>query len=437
MSWRDLKARLRARRAALKVYFNDTIWVPLPPDAPNWARAQRRLARFSWLGAQRLSDGEIFSRSASLTFHVLLSIVPLLAVAFSLSKGFGLEMQSLREMLKQLFVGHEEIVDQLLNYVNRTDVRALGTVGLLILVYSAVSLLGRIEGSFNKIWGVKRNRHFVRKFADYLSVILIFPLLMFAATTITASVGSTDVGVWLKDSAITSVLVGLLPFVIVWAAFTFIYVFMPNTRVNLKAGMIGALVAAVVWSIAQWGYIYFQMGVSRYNAIYGTFAALPIFLVWLNLSWTIVLLGCEIAFIVQHEKSYHPRRHDAPPLSIAAQEKMALFFVSHVWQRFSDGEPAYSAGALAAEADLRMSDCLEIVEGLTLAGLLTWAREPEEGLMPARDLGALSVGQILVLYRQRGGAEDGEVGPELATAYAEIDAAIESGLAAELAALKG
>ena len=431
----DVKSKLQTYKQKLRVYFTETIWQPVPEDAPIKERILRRFARYLWLGGHRLADGDLMSRSSSLTLQVLLSIVPVLAVGFSLSKGLGLESERLRSMLVRLFSGHEEIVERLLNYVEHTDVRALGTVGLLFLIYSAVSLLGRIEISFNKIWGVKHNRPLVRKFADYLSVLLIFPLLMVSATTITASVSASSFGVWLQSAPLLSWVFKLLPFVIVWAAFTFIYVFMPNTKVSVKAGMAGAFVAALVWSLVQWGYIYFQVGVSKYNAIYGTFAALPIFLVWLNLSWTIVLLGCEIVFVVQHERTYHPHHDDAPPLSIEMQEKVALFFVSRVWSRFVVGEVPYRAGAMAAESDLRMSDCLAIIDALVMAGLLRWAREPEDGLLPARDLSKMSVGEVLSMYREQGGNRDGEVAVTVADLHRDMKSAIESELSKSLESL--
>lgn len=425
------KSRTAGWRAVLETWFGDTIWRPIGPDASLTERARRRLSRYLYLIVRRVLDDDVLSAAAALSYHVLLSLVPLLAVAFSLSKGFGFKHGALHGLLENLAVGQKDLVDQVIAYVDRTNVGALGTVGLLFLIYTAISLLGRIEAAFNAIWGVTRSRSFVRKFADYLSVMLIFPLLMMSATTMTASLSSNSLVARLLEHAYVAPLLKLIPLAIIWGAFTFIYVFLPNTRVRIRAGMAAGLVAALVWQIAQWAYIGFQVGVSKYNAIYGTFAALPIFLVWLNISWAIVLLGCEVAFVVQHEQHYHPPRSGARRPSLAVQERTALRFVATCWQRFRAGESPPVEGDLAAEVDLPRGESAEIVERLVRSGLLTRARTPEDGLLPGRDLTGMTAAQVLLRFRHQDEAADEEDGAgsdalerDVAALHAQLEAAL-------------
>jgi membrane protein len=361
-------------------------------------------------------DSRTLVRAPALTLITLLALVPLLALVFSAAKGFGyqqLALDYLRRMLTDfVVVGQQDVVDTIIGYVENTSLTALGGIGFLFLVYTAISMLSTIEQAFNDIWGVAQSRPFHRKVTDYLAIVLIFPVLLLASTGITAGLSSdTFLGRILKTD-ITQMAVKLLPLLVVAAGFTFIYKYMPHTTVTFRAAAMAGALAGTVWHIAQFAFIKLQIGVTQANVIYGTFAALPIFLIWLNASWIVVLIGCEIAYAVQHERSYHPPVPEGL-ISIAQRERGAMQILAEVWERFSDGKPPETAGDIAADIDLPRPVTMEIVRALVQCGLLALTRGPSEGLLPARDLSAVGVGELLLAYRHAGTTSHGELGGPL------------------------
>ena len=182
--------------------------------------------------------------------------------------------------------------------------------------------------------------------------------------------------------------------------------------------------------MAQWAFIELQIGVTQANVIYGTFAALPIFLIWLNVSWIVVLMGCEIAYAVQHEATYHPPVPQSL-VSIAQRERTAVQVLAAVWKRFSDGQPPEAAGDVAADIDLPRPVTMEIVRALVQCGLLVFSRDPQEGLLPARDLSQLGVGELLLAYRHAGRTSHGELGGPLHDQVVAVHEQLEKGLRTE------
>jgi membrane protein len=412
----DLRADAKRYVHELRTYFGETIWRPLPEDTPLGQRFLRRASRYAYLIVRGFVDSRTLVRAPALTLITLLALVPLLALVFSAAKGFGyqqLALDYLRQLLTDfVVVGQQDVVDTIIGYVENTSLKTLGGIGFLFLVYTAISMLSTIEQSFNDIWGVAQSRPLHRKVTDYLAIVLIFPVLLLASTGITASLTSDFLGrIFDTDllSSITQMSVKLLPLVVVAAGFTFIYKYMPHTTVTFRAAAMAGVLAGTVWHIAQYAFIKLQIGVTQANVIYGTFAALPIFLIWLNASWIVVLIGCEIAYAVQHERNYHP----PVPLgliSIAQRERGAMQILAEVWERFSDGKPPETAGDIAADIDLPRPVTMEIVRALVQCGLLALTRGPSEGLLPARDLSHVGVGELLVAYRHAGTTSHGELG---------------------------
>ncbi len=237
-------------------------------------------------------------RASALTYTTLLSLVPFLAIAFSVLKGLGVQ-NALEPLLLQVAgESSRETVSQIIGYVNNTNVKSLGVVGLLFLLVTVVSLLSTIEDAFNNIWGVLETRSLQRRFSDYLSVVVVGPLLLMVAMSMTSSLQSQ----WLVQWLVRNTLLGeaillpfrLVPYLSVWVAMTFLYSYIPNARVRFRSAVLGGVVAGTIWQVTQWGYFHFQVGVANYNAIYGALAALPIFLVWIYTSWLIVLFGLEL-----------------------------------------------------------------------------------------------------------------------------------------------
>jgi len=239
-------------------------------------------------------------RASALTYYSLLSIVPVLAMGFGIAKGFGFD-KLLEAQLLGSFAGQEAIIEQVIGFarslLDNTRGGVVAGAGVAILFWTVIKVLGNIERSFNDIWGIKQARKFGRKFSDYLSVMLICPILIIVSSSITVFI-TTQVQLITEKmlllgaiSPLISFILKLLPYSMIWILFTFIYIFMPNTKVSFKSGLLAGILAGSIYEIIQWVYITFQVGVVKYNAIYGSFAALPMFLVWLQLSWLIVLFG--------------------------------------------------------------------------------------------------------------------------------------------------
>ncbi|UIJ37769.1 YihY family inner membrane protein [Desulfobaculum bizertense] len=269
-----------------------------------------RLVRWIYMVGHGFIADQCLLRASALAYTTVLSLVPLLAVAFSISKGFGFQDSDfIRSILLRATTGNPEIVDAIVGYINNTNVATLGVIGVSFLLFTVISLLGNIEASFNSIFGIKAQRSIWRKFSDYLTVVLICPLLILVAISATASVQNTgfiqNILSYSVFSTLYIITLKALPFITTWFALLFIYIFIPNTRVRFWPAFGGAFIAGTLWQVTQVLYIKYQVTSSNYNAIYGSFAQVPLFLIWLFISWVIVLLGAEICFALQFSETYY------------------------------------------------------------------------------------------------------------------------------------
>lgn len=326
------------------------------------------------------SDGCML-RASALTYATLLSIVPLLALMFSLIKGFG-GQNVLEPLLFKVFThGSEEVIGAILSYIENTNFRRLGTVGLAILVITVLTLLSNIEKSFNHIWGVKETRTMIRRFSDYFSVVLLSPLLMVAALSLTTSLRSQSLVQKLLETAFVGeallLLFNILPYLAVWAAFTFMYLFMPNTRVQFAPALVGGIFGGTLWQLAQWTYVNFQVGVSRYNAIYGTMAALPILIVWLYVSWMIVLLGLELTYAMQNATIIR-EEYGEEPVNFASRERVAMTVLLLCAESFYSNVGSWNHARLCSELRLPPRLVRSVLNDLVRLGLLAKVQEPDQ-----------------------------------------------------------
>ncbi|MGE4544945.1 MAG: YihY/virulence factor BrkB family protein [Pedobacter sp.] len=326
------------------------------------------------------SDGCML-RASALTYATLLSIVPLLALMFSLIKGFG-GQNVLEPLLFKVFThGSEEVIGAILSYIENTNFRRLGTVGLAILVITVLTLLSNIEKSFNHIWGVKETRTMIRRFSDYFSVVLLSPLLMVAALSLTTSLRSQLLVQKLLETAFVGeallLLFNILPYLAVWAAFTFMYLFMPNTRVQFAPALVGGIFGGTLWQLAQWTYVNFQVGVSRYNAIYGTMAALPILIVWLYVSWMIVLLGLELTYAMQNATIIR-EEYGEEPVNFASRERVAMTVLLLCAESFYSNVGSWNHARLCSELRLPPRLVRSVLNDLVRLGLLAKVQEPDQ-----------------------------------------------------------
>jgi membrane protein len=266
--------------------------------ATNIMRKSRQLVRFCGAWPRRFYLDGCLLHASALTYTTLLSIVPLLALMFAAVKGLGID-DHLGSLLLQRLALSEEVIQQILTWVDRTNVGTLGTLGAVALVGTVISVLGNIESSFNHIWRVRQGRPVWRKISDYVSVVILAPFLMVAATGVTSFLAQQQLlqGL-LEREAIGDAWQGVLPLVpYAFNAFGIfiLYLVMPNRRPDFRAIVVAAVVAGVGWQLLQLGYVRLQVGVVRYNAIYGALAQLPVTLVWIYVSWAMVLAGAELA----------------------------------------------------------------------------------------------------------------------------------------------
>jgi membrane protein len=352
-------------------------------------------------------------RASALTFYSLLSIVPVIAILFGIAKGFGFQ-EVLEKELLQNFSAHEAVLVQVMEFakslLETTQGGLIAGIGLLVLFWTVIKVLGSIERSFNNVWGVKSPRPWSRKFTDYISVLLIAPILFILASSIMVFITSQVTFITEKFallgffSSVIFFLLKLLPYCIVWILFTFIYIFMPNTKVRFTSGLVAGIVAGSIYQLVQWGYIAFQVGVAKYNAIYGSFAALPLFLVWLQLSWLVVLFGAEISFSHQNVDTYE-FEPDCLHVSVSFKKLLSLRIVHLLVKNFSAGKSPLAAAAIAhtLEVPIRLvrQMLFELVESGILSEVAT--REYEEtAYQPGRDSDSLTIQYVIDVLEKRG-----------------------------------
>lgn len=378
------------------------------PVGASWAgRLLHAVVKIVVMVTRDFFENLVKLQAMALAFKTLLSLAPALAVIFSILKAFGVHNRmepALLEALEPLGDKGEEIIDALLNFVDRMSASALGSVGLITLFLTVLSLMATIEDAFNHVWRVKAPRTWGRKFSDYLSVVLVGPVLIFAALTITAG---------LQSSAFVQKLIGLEPFGVVilglvrlvpyltlWGAFTFFYIFIPNTRVKKRSAAVGGLVAALLWQTVGWGFAVFVASSTQYYAIYSSFAILLLFLLWLHIGWVIVLLGAQVAYAHQHLHFYQPDR-EILAHSPAGREKLALQMMLVIGRNFFHGRDPLSVSQLAALLRVPAGLAREFMEMFEEKRLVL-ALADDESFVLGRDPETIGVKEILDCVRNSG-----------------------------------
>ncbi|MHC4713359.1 MAG: YihY/virulence factor BrkB family protein [Planctomycetota bacterium] len=395
-------------------FVRETVWLERRGVKGAWGFLWR-LLRLCIMVGRGFYDDKCFLRASGLAFTTLLSLVPVLAFSFSILKGFGAEEIARDRLVDYLTLEREDIgeriegyVDNVANYVGGTRVTALGALSLAFLLWTAIKVLSTVENSFNDIWGLARGRTLVRKVADYTSVLVITPVLIATAISVSAYLSANPLsggGVTVTAGRVLlRVAARLGPYLLLWAAFAAFYAFMPNTRVKFSAALVGGLVGASLWQAAFWGYATFQIGVSKYNAIYGGFAALPIFLGWLYLSWVITLFGAEVTFAYEHSETYrqHMERYNPSP---AARERLALRTFLEIARAFREGRAAPDADSLAEAAGVpvrAVNDVVGVLGETELVSSISAGRDI--AYQPGRDISQITAADVLAAVRNHGDA---------------------------------
>ena len=382
------------------------IWRIRRGDVPSPTWFLIKVLRILLLTFRGFVENKCQLRASSLTFYSLLSIVPVMAMAFGVAKGFGFQHTLEREVGKVLSA-HSEIATQIMNFANNlldnTRGGLVAGIGFAFLIWAVLKVLSNIEQSFNEIWGVQEPRTWVRKVSDYLSLMFLLPLLFLVSSAATVIVAGQIQAIMGKVSLlgylapVIHVLIRLLPLVVIWFMFTLLYIFMPNTHVKIRAALIAGVAAGTAYQLFQFLYVTFQIGVAKYNAIYGSFAALPLFLFWLQASWMIVLSGAELSFATQNVDTYE-FEPDANLASPAFRKLLALRIVNLLVERFSIGEKPMDEDAIAHELGIPIRLLRYLLHDLSEAGVLTLVRSVQEKVhayQPAFDLDEMSIATVL------------------------------------------
>jgi membrane protein len=313
--------------------------------------------RILFIAARGFYEDKIQLRASALSFYTMLSIVPILALVFGIAQGFGFQ-EYLKTILVEKFHEHEDLLKMLLGfvekYLGRINQGYIAGIGLVILFWSVMKVLGNIESSFNNIWRIKKSRMFTRKFTDYISLVVIAPVLLIIASSFNVSrlTSISDSIPFLRylDSFL-KLLVTLMSLTLIWFVFTLIYIVIPNTRVKFVPALIAGIVAGTMFQVLQWGYVNFQSLLSGYGAVYGTFAAIPLFMMWLELSWLIVLLGAEISYAYQNAVHYEQEAEGAH-VSLKDKKILTLLVTKKIVRNFVEGRPAMNAAEIALDLSI-------------------------------------------------------------------------------------
>ncbi|MCA9408241.1 MAG: YihY/virulence factor BrkB family protein [Candidatus Omnitrophica bacterium] len=372
-----------------------------------------RQLRIVLLAIRGFAEDKCQLRASALTFYSLLSIVPVVAMAFGIAKGFGFE-RMLEQQLRERMYGQEEVISRVIEFANsfleNTKGGIIAGIGVALLFWTVIKVLGNIEHSFNDIWGIKKGRTFGRKFSDYLSIMLICPILLIMSSSATVLIASKVTLLVEKLSFLGPVAdiiifsLRILPFAVIWTVFSFIYIFMPNTNVKIKSGIMAGIIAGTIYQIVQFIYINFQVGVSKYGAIYGSFAALPLFLIWLQVSWLIVLFGAEVSFAEQNVETYE-FEPDCLKVSQRFKQYVALCISYISVKKFHQAQKPLTAAEIAHELEMPIRLVRQIVFDLTEAGVLSEVKINDGktvAFQPAYDIEYITVQDVMDKLELRG-----------------------------------
>ncbi len=394
-------------------FVKDDIWLVHEQKLPPLKSALIRSLKIILLSAQGFSRDLCPLRASALTLYSLLSIVPVIAMLFGVAKGFGFEKTLTEHLIGQ--VPHQEtMVIQLIsfaqNLLESTKGGVVAGIGIVVLFWTIISLIGNIEESFNYIWKIPRGRSISRKYSDYLSLMLLAPIILIVANSISVLL-NTEV-TWLITiiqlpeigTSLVIEALGLLPLLLMVGLFTFTFIFMPNHKIHFQAGLIAGIVTGILYDFLQWAYISLQIGVSSYNAIYGSFAAIPLFVVWLQMGWMVVLLGCEIAFFLQYYENYRNNNRYSN-LSFSLQKIIALQVTHLLIKQFSQFNKPLTADEIASKLSLPIAIVQPILLKLTASHILVVFNIPEEEddvYQPAVDTNLVTIVFVINALEQSG-----------------------------------
>ena len=398
---------------ALIKRFNNIIWNTPLSEISKGKTFLVKQSRIIVLAARGFSKDKVQLRASALTFYSLLSIIPVLAIAFAIAKGFGLD-QNLEKTITDMFPSYQEVLSKFLpqvrNAIDDTRVGYMAGVGIIILFWSVMSLLEQIESSFNHIWQVRSSRPWQRKFTDYLTMMLIAPVFIilcsgitgFIRFTLTDFMSTAQILSFFKP--LISFLIKLIPYILSWITMTILFIIMPNAKVKFISALISGIIAGTIFQFLFWLYVDLQFGILKLSYIYGSFAIVPLFIVWLQGSWIVVLLGAELSFANQNVSRYEL---ESEALNISNYQKRALvLMIMHlIIRNFSKGEKPISAEHIAKSLKIPVRLSRDILQDLTNVNLVSVIHENEQKerlYQPALDINSLTVSFVFSRLDKKG-----------------------------------
>ena len=405
----------------LKVFLTKDIWsFELSKKGP-LRRAIGNTVKVVVIAIRTFLDDKVMTKAAALTYSTLFAIVPILALIFAVARGFGFE-NIVTSLLEKGIIGENDSLNAVMQfidgYMQYVSSGAFIGIGLLFLLWSVYSLADGIEGNLNAIWHVKQSRGMGRKITDYFSLILLIPIgiICLSGLSVLASSMLTKMQGFQLLGGFVQFLVFALPYLVAGFIFTGFYMFMPNTKVKFKYALIPGFIAGCLFQVLQNLYFSGQLALSSYNQIYGGFAALPLFLFWLNISWSIILFGCELAYVSQNNDHFNYFK-EPDKISRKHEDFYCLMVMSLICKRFNEHKPALTRKELADQLHIPLRYVVASLDTLTDAKLLETVLkgdEREPAYVPATDTKQLTVVKVLSAINNSG--------------YCDIDYALDSNI---------
>lgn len=411
-------------------FIQKDLWLSLPEDRRG--RFFYRLLRMGVLIVEGFTRSEVFLLAAALTYQVIFALVPLLVVMIAVVKGFiGLEglTGQVQKFLVKYFIPEvsAEIVPQVNNFIANANTAAVGAVGFAVLLYTSLSFLGTIERAFNRIWGVRAGRPLLRRFVLYWTLLTVTPVLLAASISLSTLAQNNAVYSWMDSHVpyFSQFTVVLTQYLVAWILFAGIYLLMPNTKVRFQSAVGGALVSGTLWQLMMSVYVWYNTRLVAFDKFYGSIGAIPVFLLWIYLSWIIVLFGAEVAFAMQHVNTYR-REVEQIRLSASARERLALVAAAEVVRPFLAGGHPPTGEEVAARLNAPVRAVNDILFELATRNVLRVV--PEAGrkdpvYLPARDPSRMTAREVVEAIRNDGDPATLPQGPDLQAIYALLDRA--------------
>lgn len=412
---------MNKRIAALWKFLTYDIWRITENEVTRTTFSAYNVIKSIFLCINRFTQDRLVNKASALTYSTLLAIVPILAIVFAIARGFGFD-NLIREQITTAFGGQSEAVEIILQFVNsylsQTKNGVFIGVGLILLLWTVLNLINNMEITFNRIWQVKKSRSIYRKITDYTSMLLLIPILLVVSggLSIYMSTALKHVEDYTLLAPLGKFMIRLIPFALTWFMFTGLYIFMPNTKVQFRHALVSGILAGSAHQAFQFFYISSQLWVSRYNAIYGSFAALPMFLLWLQISWTICLFGAQLTYASQNIRNFSFDK-DTRNISHRYREFVSILIMSLITKRFERNEAPYTAEEISEKCripiQLTHRTLYELLEIKLIHEVISDEKSEDIGYLPSMDINQLNVALLLDKLDTHG-SEDFKVDKEKA-----------------------